>query len=92
MTNIQTPEPVQPVATEEGALFALVIETRFGTDVTIHRTHDGAHTKVDAFVNDWWAEEMRDEPMPENPTEAREAYFEAAQDESYTIVETAIID
>lgn len=89
----QTPIAAQsaPASSPEG-LLALAIEHQHGTDITIHRTREGALAKVDQFVADWWDTEMgEDDPMPEDAAEARQSYFEKV-DESYIITDTAIFD
>jgi hypothetical protein len=84
---------IEPTATTEDGLLALIIEHNHGTDVTVHRSREGALAKVDQFVSDWWDTEMgEDEPMPEDPAAARQAYFEAVGDENYLITDTAIFD
>lgn len=89
--------PTITAATEttpaETGLLALVIEHRHGTDVTVHRSREGALAKVDQFVADWWDTEMgEDEPMPEDPAAARQTYFESVDDEDYLITDTALMD
>ena len=80
------------IPSDQTTMIALVIDTNHGTDVTIHRTHDGAVAKVNQFVEDWWADEMGDEPMPEDMDEARQAYFEAVEDENYVITDAPLLD
>lgn len=90
-TLAQTAQPASAPA--ETGLLALVIEHRHGTDVTVHRTREGALAKVDQFVADWWADEVgEDEPMPEDPAVARQTYFETVADEDYLITDTTIMD
>lgn len=80
------------ILTDQTTAITLVIDHNHGTDVTIHRTHEGALAKVDQFVDDWWADEMGDEPKPDDAAEARQAYFENVEDETYVIVDAAILD
>lgn len=75
----------QPTGEQTG-LVALVIDTPHGTNVTVHRTREGALAKVDQFVSEWWDTEMgEDDPMPADPAVARQAYFENVGTESYVI-------
>lgn len=93
--TIPAAAPISPVAETiemPQTMVALVIDHNHGTDVTIHRTHEGALAQVDQFVSDWWADEMGDEPMPEDPAAARTYYFENVGDESYTIADAALMD
>lgn len=82
--------PAQP--TDQTTAIALVLDHNHGTDVTIHRTHNGALAKVDQFVENWWADEMGDTPMPEDKAQARQMYFDEVEHETYVIVDAALMD
>lgn len=78
--------------TVEAGPISLVLNHEYGTDVTLHPTREDALAKVDQFVTDWWADEMGDEPMPDDAAEARETYFSTVVGEFYAITDTTVTD
>lgn len=81
-----------PTQTVEAGPISLVLDHEYGTDVTTHPTREAALAKVDQFVTDWWADEMGDEPKPDDAAEARETYFSTVVGEFYAITDTTLTD
>lgn len=66
----------------------LITDHSDGQTVTIHRTLEGAKAALIEYVREYWQKEVGDDdPIPDDPTTAIRAYFEATEDEDYTIVE-----
>lgn len=93
MTSSQSTPAVTASAAPD--LYALVIDHQYDTDLSVHRTEEGARARLFTFVSDWWDQEMNatgEVPMPEQPDEAISAYFEGVEDEFYTIKPVTIED
>lgn len=61
------------------------LEHRFGTDISVHTTEQGALGEVAEFVDAWWEKDGPKEPKPDDAAEARTAYFEFNEQESWTV-------
>ncbi len=70
-------------------VWVLVIDHRHGTDSSVHRTEGGAREALHSYVVQFWDEVVGRhglaDKMPEDPSEAIDAYFEAMEDEGYTL-------
>jgi hypothetical protein len=64
----------------------LVIDHRHGRDYWVFTTEEAACAQLDAYVQDWWEKEMDEAPMPDDPDERSEQYFDCNEDESFDIV------
>lgn len=62
-------------------VWVLVIETKYGTNVEVHRTEGGAQDSLVAFVDRFWSSDSR----IEDDSERVEFYFENSFDEFYSI-------
>jgi hypothetical protein len=62
-------------------IWTLAIVNREGIDVTVHPNKASADAELYAYMKEWWAREVGDEPMPDDVDEAAKIYFEAAEEE-----------
>lgn len=83
----QTPEG-------QGAIkvFSLKIEHKHGSDITSHRSREGAMAVLHAYVLDWWEKEGVAGVIPSDRDEAIEAYFEEVGNEFWSIDESWLRD
>lgn len=75
-----------------GRVWVLVIEHRHGTDLTAHRTEERARQWLGEWVEQWWhevADKVGD--LPATATDAIGVYFEARDDEFYSLTETSVL-
>lgn len=81
-------------------LFVLMIEHRHGTDLWVHQTEAGARQSLVAWCREWWNIEMHGRfkepgagpenmetwgPAPDDDDKLMATYFEAVEDEHWTI-------
>lgn len=79
--------------TEPQRVCVLGITTKYGDDIYVHRTHDGAHRALVGFVDSWWEQEMDGAPRPASDADAVAQYFDKNGDyESYYIVDDSPIN
>lgn len=82
MTQNET-APTQVAVGEQ--LFVLWISHRHGTDTSIHASQDGASASLRGYIEQWWEQEVGDEPIPADTDEAAEIYFERSYNEDWGI-------
>lgn len=74
-------------------VFVAVYNHRYGNDVRVFTTEDKALAWRTAIAQEWWEEELRDEPKPDDATIGEE-YFNALSDrcdeESFDIIVTEL--
>jgi hypothetical protein len=80
-------------------VYVLIIEHRHGRNVSVHYSDEEASIEVAAYCRDWWdrevsvrkhgftSEDTPTEPMPDDPGQLIAQYFEAADDESWSVEE-----
>lgn len=66
-------------------VWVLAIDHRHGTNLTVHRSEEGACASLLAYVQDNWTQELGQAVQPNDEDELIETYFERVEDESYTI-------
>jgi hypothetical protein len=62
-------------------IYVCQIEHDKGTNLSVHRTEDEAWAEAAAYAAENWQGEMHGEPMPENPDDARDLYFQTVDGE-----------
>jgi hypothetical protein len=72
-------------APEKLPVWILRISHRHGSDVTVHRTQDGAMDALYQYVYQWWSSEGLRGRCPENRDRAIARYFEAQADEYWDL-------
>ena len=60
-------------------VYTLDIDHKYGHDLYIHRTKEGAMASLYAYVSKWWDFEISGIPMPEDRDAAIQKYFENMQ-------------
>ena len=73
-------------------VWILAIDHDYGTNLSAHKTETGARDNLAGYVAEWWHREMGTEPLPDEPDEAIDVYFERVENESYTLEESAIYE
>ena len=66
-------------------LTILYLDTKYGQDIFAFADEDLAWDLIDAHVRKFWPRYFSEIPMPEDPDEARESYFEMRYCDSFTI-------
>lgn len=85
MTKIMTTK------TMPETVWALVIENEYSTEVSLHCTEEQGKDAQYAYVQEWWGQDIgEDTSMPTDRDEAIREYYERAQGESYTLVESRL--
>lgn len=59
----------------------LSITHRHGVNLTVHPSRADLDATLDAYVKEWWKDEMGDEPMPSDRADAYDMYFDHVEDE-----------
>jgi hypothetical protein len=62
-------------------VYAATYEHRHGSDTRVFKTADSAESWRVSIALKWWVEEFGDEPMPTDPDEAANEYWERIEDE-----------
>lgn len=70
-------------------VYALIIQTKFGTDVTVYSTLDKARDSLYEFVEEWWDE---DTDIPEDKSKAIDYYFTYHDCDEWYDIEYCSID
>ena len=65
----------------------LYLDTKYRQDIFAFEVDDLAWELIDAHVRKFWPRYFSEIPMPEDPDEARESYFEMRYSDSFTIDE-----
>lgn len=68
-------------------IWILSISHRHGEDITPYVTKKAADDALDAYVKEWWLNEVGNEPLPADREDMRQQYFNAAEDELADITE-----
>lgn len=66
-------------------IWLLAIEHRHGTDHWACATEEVALAHLDAYIEEWWTQEVGDEPIPEDRVDRIIRYFER-QDDNWAMV------
>ena len=69
-------------------VWVLLIETKHGTDVTVHATEDSAYKEAANFAREWWERDHPEDPAPPIPDDDAEvvhSYFADNEFEFYSI-------
>ena len=72
-------------------MWVLMVEHRHGTDVSIHRTEQGAKDALTVYVDYWWGREFPGAAAPADDNERVTEYFERIHDEFHTINEAPVL-
>lgn len=73
-------------------VWVLRIEHEYDETVSVFRTQELAMASVEAYVDDWWANEMAGDPKPPTREEKIDAYFDNVSGECYSITSCAVVE
>lgn len=72
-----------------GQVWVLSIESRYGTDLSVHRSEEDGRAALWAFVVQAWQQDRPGQPMPDEEDEAVRRFFEQGE-EHYTLEEVTL--
>jgi hypothetical protein len=89
--TIETRAVSQTDSPDDG-LHVLLLDHRYGTDLSLCGSYAEARAALVAYVRYWWKDEIPDEPAPASDEEAVARYFELLEDEDYRIEAVTVTD
>ncbi len=70
-------------------VWVLSIESRYGTDLSVHRSEEDGRTALRSFVVQAWEQDRPGQPMPDDENQAVRRFFEQGE-EHYMLEETTL--